>query len=495
MTSVPDVTMTETHVSWLFFVGDRVYKVKKPVRFGFVDLTDRDVRRTVCQAEVDLNRRLEPDVYEGVGTFVGPSGDAEPVVVMKRLPDDRRLSSLVDRGQPGVDGHVIRIANKLVAFHGAALRGPDIDHDCAPQAVAGLWRRNLAELETVAGGIVSAEAIDQVGRLGEQYLAGRASLFRSRIAGGHAVDGHGDLLADDIFCLEDGPRILDCLEFDDSLRHVDTLLDLASLAMDLERLGRRDLGDRLLAGYGKLSGDSWPATLAHFYIAYRATVRAKVACIRTQSGDVGAERDARRLMVMARRRLEVGTVRLVLVGGLPGTGKSTLARELQRKTGSALVRSDLIRKGLSGNELEAGTPAGFATGRYAPGMSAQVYSGMIRTADTLLRSGQCVIMDASWSETAFRRQARALADQTHVDVIELRCEAPADVAEARIRVRIDEGRDPSEATPDIARAMARVFQPWPEAHRIETSGSVEDATRASIEAIGPTSGPSGWGRS
>ena len=274
---VNDLRLSETHVSWLFFTSDHVYKVKKPVVFGFLDLSRREARAMACRAEVELNSRLSPDVYDGVGVFQYPDGRCEPVVVMKRLPEDRSLSALVRAGQEDLYQDVTDVAASLERFHRRAHRGRQIDMACTASAVGVLWERNLAELAEVAKDIVDPAILDEVAALAASYVTGRETLFAERVQAGRAVDGHGDLLCDDVFCLPDGPRLLDCLEFSDSLRYVDTLSDVASLAMDLERMDRPDLASEFLEAYRRLSGDDWPASLAHFYIAYRATVRAKVA--------------------------------------------------------------------------------------------------------------------------------------------------------------------------------------------------------------------------
>ena len=170
----------------------------------------------------------------------------------------------------------------------------------------------------------------RVRRLVDAYLSGRAALFAARIDGGHVVDGHADLLADDIFCLPDGPALLDCLEFDDRLRYVDVIDDAAFLAMDLEYLGRPDLAEFFLDRYRELSGDDAPDSLRHFYVAYRAVVRAKVDCVRLTQGHPEAAADAQRHLAIAAEHLSRGAVRLVVVGGAPATGKTTVARRSGR---------------------------------------------------------------------------------------------------------------------------------------------------------------------
>ncbi len=167
--------------------------------------------------------------------------------------------------------------------------------------------------------------VTEIGLLARRFLAGREPLFDRRVAGGRIIDGHGDLLADDIYCLADGPRVLDCLDFDDRLRWLDGLDDAAFLAMDLERLGAPDLARHFTDWYAEYSGDPAPASLRHHYVAYRALVRAKIARIRAAQDEPAAGCEAQQLADIALRHLRAGAVTLVLVGGLPGTGKSTLA--------------------------------------------------------------------------------------------------------------------------------------------------------------------------
>ncbi len=166
------------------------------------------------------------------------------------------------------------------------------------------------------------------------------------------VDGHGDLLAEDIFCLDDGPRVLDCLEFDDRLRYVDGLDDAAFLAMDLEQLGTPEAAAFFLAEYSEYSGDPTPASLRHHYVAYRAFVRAKVSLIQARQGAPGTETAARRLITAALRHLRASAVGLTLVGGLPGSGKSTLSGALADRLGVTLLSSDRLRKELAGIPAE-----------------------------------------------------------------------------------------------------------------------------------------------
>ena len=181
------------------------------------------------------------------------------VVEMRRLPDDRRLAAVAEH-----DGAecVERLADRLVAFHAGAPTGGPIDRAGSPEALTRLWDASGDELRAFHGTVLDRETCDAVMSGAQRYLRGRTALLLDRIASGRIRDGHGDLLADDVFCLDDGPRVLDCLEFDDALRHGDVLADVAFLAMDLERLGRADLARRFLDRYADGAHETWPQSLA-----------------------------------------------------------------------------------------------------------------------------------------------------------------------------------------------------------------------------------------
>ncbi|PRC42460.1 hypothetical protein C6A85_000000110385, partial [Mycobacterium sp. ITM-2017-0098] len=229
----------ETHTGLVALLGDRAYKVKKSVVTDFLDFSRVDTRESVCRREVELNRRLAPSAYFGVGHFQPPVGDEEPVIVMRRYPDSQRLSELVRAGTP-VQAWLTSIAQILARFHADAVRGPAVDHQATVAALSDRWQQNLTELRHHVDTVIADEQLAEISRLLTQYLAGRELLYRQRIEAHRIVDGHGDLQSQDIFCTDEGPMLLDCLEFDDTLRYVDGIDDAAFLAMDLEFLGRPD---------------------------------------------------------------------------------------------------------------------------------------------------------------------------------------------------------------------------------------------------------------
>ncbi|MTD59607.1 AAA family ATPase [Amycolatopsis sp. RM579] len=481
MTQQPWSAVRETHIGSVFLVGDRAYKLKKPVNFGFLDFTRRETREQVCHKEVALNRRLAPGAYLGVADVTGPDGAVcDHLVVMRRMPDDRRLAKLVRDGVPLRDT-IHELARLLARFHEQAERGPAISAQATRDAVRDRWRASFAQVRAFHGTVLDACTGAEIERLAEDFLAGREELFTHRIGAGRVVDGHGDLLADDIFCLDEGPQILDCLEFDDTLRWVDGLDDVAFLAMDLERLGAPELGEELLNEYARFSGDPAPPALRHHYLAYRAFVRVKVACLRHQQGDPAAAELARAYAEITVRHLRRGTVRLILVGGLPASGKSTLAGAIADHLGATVLRSDRVRKELAGFPPEHSAPDEYERGLYTPAHTEQTYAELGRRAEKLLSYGETVVLDASWNSADRRADVIAVSARTHSPLAPLRCWAPETTTAARLASR---GNDISDATPEVARRMALDVQPWPGAHTIFTAGTEEDSLIQALAYLG-----------
>ena len=480
--------VAETHTGLVLLIGEFAYKVKKPVTTDFLDFSTPASRELACAHEVTLNRRLAPDSYLGVGHFESPQGGApEPVIVMRRHPDERRLATMVRRGDD-VTADLAAVAQILAAFHRTAVRGPRVDDEARPQAVAARWQENLAELTRYAGGEVPGlepATVAEIGSRAVSFVAGRQDLLNRRIDERRIVDGHADLLADDIFCLSDGPALLDCLEFDDRLRYVDVIDDAAFLAMDLEYLGRPDLGEWFLDRYRALSGDDAPESLRHFYIAYRAVVRAKVDCVRHAQGHPEAAADARGHLDIACSHLRAATVRLIMVGGGPGSGKTTLARALSERIGAVVISTDDVRAALASRGDISGEPGVLGEGLYTAENIEAVYTAVLGEARHALREGRSVVLDGTWSDPRYRERARTVAADAAAAMVELACAAPLGATVGRIRTRT---RTTSQVTPEIATALAgRDHGTWPEAHRIDTTRPPAAACAEALEICRTTS--------
>lgn len=475
-----------THISLLVLTGDRVLKFRRPIVTDFCDFTTIEARLHDCEREVELNRRLTDDVYLGVGRVQFPEGetdDAEPCVVMRRLPADRLLSTMVAAGED-IDGAVRAIAGQLADFHARLKPVATTNPDYGPRTVHARWTDAVEQLRPRAHDPAAREDLDEIDWLATRWCTGHAPLFRARVDDGFVRDGHGDLRAENIFCLDDGPRILDCIEFDDELRRVDVATDLAFLVMDLRRLDRAGEADTLVAEYEHASGTSVPRGLLEHDVAYWALVRAKVTHLRAVQGEPSVHSQAVQFEALALDQLRRARVRLVVVGGLPGTGKSTVARDLSAATGWAVVSSDHVRKELAKLSHTARTGDGFGVGIYRPDRVAATYAEMLRRARRILEQGQSVILDASWSRSTDRADAASLALVTDAVLLEIHCTLDEEVAHARLVTRIERRTDASDADPEIARLMATTYEPWTSALPIDTTGTIGETTARLRQVLG-----------
>jgi len=477
-------SVVETHVSILVFHDDVVLKLKKPVRFPFVDLTSAAARQAACQAEIEANRRLSPDVYLGVAELRLADRILEHAVVMRRLPAERNLAALVAAGRVDPDRDLRPLARVLAAFHARATRSAAIDHAARARSVARTWRQCLDTLAAFAGRVLDAEAIERVDELASTFLEGRRALFDQRIAEGRVCDGHGDLLASDIFLLDDGPRVLDCVEFDPTMRHVDAASDIAFLLMDLEHRGAPQTARTFLELYRDASADPLPAALVHHYCALRAAIRAEVACLRTDQGAPGTDEEARALLALALDHLHAGRVVLGVICGPPGSGKSTVARGAGELLGWPVLRADEIRRELfAPGEVQLPTEPLWGP-VHSPAATARTYQTMLDRARVALEHGQSVLLDATFADRHSQDEAERLARATASELVVVACTAPAELAAARAGDRRRTGTDVSGAGEQVARAVAAAAAPWPRAVPVDTGERpVADSVREAVAVL------------
>jgi uncharacterized protein len=474
----PWTAVRETHISTVALVGDRAFKFLKPLRTEFLDQSTAALRRAACQQELELNRRLAPDVYLGIGEVREGAEVTDTFLVMRRMPDERRLSALI--GTAEFDDAVRDVARDIASFHSRQPASALAAEVASAPAVASLW---TSSLDQMANNTQDASDLDRLGvvrRLAGRYVSGRAALFQHRIDRGMARDGHGDLLAEDIFVLDDGVRILDCLAFDERLRCGDVLLDVAFLAMDLERLAGPAIAARWLDWYAEFAGEHHPSSLADHYIAYRALVRSKVGALRAAQGDPAAAIEARAHLDQCLRHLVAAAPLLVLVGGSPGTGKTTVAEHLATAQGLVLLSSDPLRKELAGIDPETRGAERINEGIYSPAQTRALYGELLDRAERLLSLGESVVLDASWTAAAVRAGARRVAEATSAELVEIRCVAPPEVVRERIVRRSATGRGASDATVEVAEHLSLTADPWPEA--------VEFSTHMSLTAMRSAAG-------
>jgi aminoglycoside phosphotransferase family enzyme/predicted kinase len=460
------VDVRQTHISWVFLAGDLVYKLKKPVCFGFVDYSTPELRLECCRAEVTLNRRLARSIYLGVAPIIRhaesfglgavDARDAGEVVdhlvVMRRLPEMRMLDRMIAAGEAGA-ADLERLAAKLAAFHDACPDRGDRYGSLAAirEAVCG----NLAECGTAAGATLDEARRSVVATFIDRYLAEHEPLFAQRAATGRIRDGHGDLRAEHV-CLTGDLDVFDCVEFSERLRSVDVASEIAFLAMDLDFLGEPVLADGFARSYAHLAGDSALVSLQRFYRCHRALVRGKVEYLRSSEPEVAEEdrasaREASRRYFRLAARYGRGPIspELVVVCGLSGTGKSTVARMVGDITGFAAVRSDAVRKDLAGVPRFAHPEGAAAESLYDAETTRATYEELRRRGRRTLRAGYGVVLDATFRDPDECRRIVELARDEKVPVRFLECRASSAEVLRRLRARRAAPNEASDADTDV----------------------------------------------
>lgn len=472
--------IVETHISTLFFAEHRVYKLAKRIDLPFLHAIEIADRLRLAERELELNRRFAPDVYLGHADVWEDGRLVDRMIVMKRLADARRLSTLL--GGPEAERCLHDIARRIAAVHESEVPVV-VDPPSFADLVERNWSDNFETLEAFTGSIIDPQCFARARVLAERYLAQCRGLFEHRAAGGFVRDGHGDLTADDIYCLEDGPRILDCLAFDDDLRIGDVLSDIAFLVMDVERHAGPTLGAELMRWYHEFTNEQHPSSLAHHYVAYRAHVRAKVACLRSEQGDSNSTELARHYHALALGHLERARLRVIMVGGGPGVGKTLLSSRLADHFGYIRLATDEIRHDVA--QIPHGQHAFSApdSGAYATDVIDATYEEMAREVGELLRGGHGVVLDASWSSERHRASICELATDVEVEVVEIECVLDDDTARERIERRLADPDDPSDATPELVDVLRGRREPWPRARLLSTAPGIGDVVSAAIDIV------------
>ncbi|MDJ0668723.1 MAG: AAA family ATPase [Desulfobacterales bacterium] len=463
--AVRHVTQEETHISKVFLTGGDVYKIKKAVDLGFLDFSSLARRRRYCELEVTLNRRLTHQVYLGVIPITyadnrfhlaGPGRVVEFAVRMRQLPEACSLASLLEQDRITAQ-QIETLAVTMTDFYARQRR-------ISPEQAAASWKNvraaceeNFKKTKWAEGGPLDAELYQAVRAATFAFLTRRKALFNDRSESGKIYDGHGDLRSSHIYYT--GPhriQVIDCIEFNARLRHIDIASDLAFLAMDLDFRGAPGLGATLLDGYIRQTRDWQAYALMPFYKCYRAMVRCKVNCIRLAANHGGGsdritiQRRANRYLAFANRYAEHFTRPTVWVlGGLPGAGKSVLAGILSQKLMLPSLRTDVIRKRLFGQITREPTAACRAYELYSPAAHRLTYDELLRQARNALSQTNSIILDATFSHPEDRRQVLRMTNELRCRAVFVECTAPDDVLKARLAQR--------EGAPSVSDARPRHF--------------------------------------
>jgi aminoglycoside phosphotransferase family enzyme len=448
-----EVERIDTHISVVFLVGDHAYKLKRAVKFPYLDFSTEALRRRFCEAEVEINRRTAPELYErtipvtrDAGGRLALGGTGEPVdwlVVMKRFDQTCLLDRLAERGALGED-LIVRLADAVSDFHRAAAAGP------ASGGAAAMRRTvegSLAEIERHVPAPFDAAVAARFGSWLRDELSRREGLLDRRAETGFVRRCHGDLHLRNVYLRGDVPTPFDAIEFDERIGTIDTLYDYAFLVMDLVHREMPAEANLALNRYLQRTDDYHGLSALRLFFATRASVKAHTTASAAARQEVPAETEryhaeARDYLALGLRFLEPVKPELVALGGFSGSGKSTLARLLAPRlggpAGAIVIHSDVVRKSIFGVVPEEQLPAE----AYTEDVSRQVYELMRAQAGEALGAGIPAIVDGTFMNAIERRKARELAVRCGVPFAGLWLDVPENVLAHRVETR---GADASDA--------------------------------------------------
>jgi aminoglycoside phosphotransferase family enzyme/predicted kinase len=460
------ITHVETHISHVFIGDNYVYKVKKPVNLGFADFSTLRKRHFYCRQEVLLNARLAPNIYLGVQPLYKAGGSysfvpgkgaviADYAVKMIRISLECLLAGLIDEGKP-LYGELDEVGAALSRFHSnAAICGTGRFGSHA--AILSAVKENFDQIAPFTGLTIEKACLDHIREYTMPFLDNHKGLFVERRRSGLVRDCHGDLHCEHV-CLTRPPIIFDCIEFNKGFRIIDVLEDIAFLFMDLEYKGRFDLSSRLFRAYFSGTRSDPEEQLLRFYKIYRAVVRGKVEGLRAQSEEEGPFRDA--IIQRAQNYFHLADHYVqhfrkpfnpVVFMGLSGSGKSTITRDFSPHW--IILRSDEIRKTLSGVPEGEHRYSEFGTGIYTEELTARIYRALLEEAVRQAQEGRRVVVDATYLKASQRTDFCRTCIASGLNPFFVHCFAPEDVLRARIEKRMAGGSDVSDAHLEILEAQ------------------------------------------
>ncbi len=464
------VEIIQTHISVILLGKRRVLKLKKPVDFGFLDYTTLEKRRIACENEIELNRRLCPEIYLGtqpivedeLGLHFSDEGNiVEYGVLMKRLPEELMLDRMVENNTISEE-EILQIAAKLVKFQRSARRGADVDAFGRPETIRFNWEENFNQSMPYINRTITAEDFESIREWVYRWLEENGDLLKSRVEQGNICDGHGDLRCESI-CVSDSIYIFDCVEFNKRFRCSDVANEAAFLAMDLAAYGRPDLGYFFYEHYSRISGDEQLSKLNLFYRCYRAFIRGKVLSFQLDEDELSkktrglAMKRAKNYFAIAANSVrQMQSPAVIMVGGLSGTGKTSVARGVAGILGLRVVSSDAIRQSIFGADKQSSDYGG---GIYDDESNRLTYRKMTEQGLEFLRKDGGVILDAKFLDASEREMVRLKAETIGADCYLIECRLDPEIVRQRLKIRAEKGDGLSDAGWEIYKQQKRGNEP------------------------------------
>jgi aminoglycoside phosphotransferase family enzyme/predicted kinase len=465
---VESIEVIETHISWVILTGPFAYKIKKPVKLGFLDFRELRSRLFYCEEEVRLNRPWAPDIYLDVvpislragQPIVGGDGPAiEYAVRMHQFDQDSRLDAQLDASKLSM-GDMDELANTIASRHQSAdIIGPD-GRDENISLIKGAMSENLDALE----GLISNNTLQTLRQWTTRELGKLEQKLEQRFDNGFVRECHGDLHLSNLVRLSTGITAFDCIEFSADFRKIDVMCDIAFLVMDLVSRRRSDLAYRFLNRYLELTGDYRSMEMFTLYFVYRCLVRAKVAAIRSVECKHGTHAKSNRSRVrkycdMALTQTVTWTPVMVVMHGLSGSGKTWLSTKLMSTLPAVRINSDIERKRMFELDESEDSGSDVAEGIYTDAANKELYGRIHGIGATILRSRHDVILDASYLKFSEREHAREMAADCNAGIVFIQAHAPVKILRDRIYKRARNGKETSEADPAVLAHQLETAEP------------------------------------
>jgi uncharacterized protein len=475
------VQLLQTHISYILLTGEYAYKIKKPINFGFLDFTTLEKRRYFCHEELRLNQRLSPDLYLGVLPILESAGqyrfgkdDAEQTIAeyalqMREFPQETLLSQLFQDGKltPEI---VQQLAMQVATFHVSAITNPEVTTYGSVASVQKVDNNNQAISVPFIGTSQTQQQLDETRAFTTQFFERHADWFAQRQTEGKIRECHGDLHLNNVCIYQDNIQIFDCIEFNQVFRNIDVIYDAAFLVMDLAFRGRIDLANLFLNTYLEQTGDYKGAVLLPLYLSMRAYIRGNVNALALNDAAI-SNLDKTKFLQQAQAYyrqawayIRQSPGRIILMSGLSGSGKSTVARQLAQKLNAIHVRSDAVRKHLADIPLYQRDDSGgtLSSGIYTPEMTRKTYSMLLEIGVLLAQQGWPVILDAKYDRQSLRRKVLEAAIAAHIPITIVECTAPIEVLRDRLHQRT---HDISDATADLLDSQIKAAEPLTESEQ------------------------------
>ena len=477
---VKNISIIETHISWVILTGYFAYKILKPVNLGFVDFSTLEKRCYYCNEGFRLNKRIAAALYLQVvpikGTPEHPrlsgGGNAiEYAIKMREFPQSGLLSYYATNHLL-LPRHIDTMAELTASFHSRA-RPADTSTSFGSLNTFLKWsQENFEHIERI---VPQSILPGNYQRWKTSCLSGITRLqgqIDQRIHSGFVRECHGDLHLSNMAIIDQELTFFDCIEFNQELRWIDTISEIAFVAMDLHARGYAKFAWRFLNQYLQITGDYNGIALLREYLVYRALVRAKIEALQAKQPDAenhasnSSYHQMTHYLQLAQSWSRNISPALIIMHGLSGSGKSTMAKHLVEALGAIQIRSDVERKRLSGLRPGEKSNSNVDQGLYTTDITQQTYDRLAQLAGTILQAGYIVIIDASFLKHSQRQQFITLARQYRVSHSFVSCEAPDDVLRNRIRQRTKKGSDPSEATVEVLEHQIQSQQPLTPQERV-----------------------------